>query len=123
MSVIASAASASAASPVVDLFKHGHKKGGHAASGTDSSAASSTTDSSAASSAQAPATNHGLFSSLLDSLQQMIGISLTAPTSAASAATAAASAAAAATGITATAASSAAHASNNSLGANVNARV
>jgi hypothetical protein len=108
MSVIASAASASAASPVVDLFKHGHKKGGHAASSTDLSAASSTTDSSAASSTQAPATNHGLFSSLLDSLQQMIGISLTAPTSAA--------------GITATAASSAAHASN-SLGANVNARV
>jgi hypothetical protein len=115
MSVIASAASASAASPVVDLFKHGHKQGGHAASSTDLSAASSTTDSSAASSTQAPATNHGLFSSLLDSLQQMIGISLTAPTSAASAA-------AAATGITATAASSAAHASN-SLGANVNARV
>jgi hypothetical protein len=108
MSVIASAA-ASTASPIVDLFNHTHKKTGHAASSTDAGAASAT---------QGRDTNHGLFSSLLESLEQVIGVSLTAPASAAPV-TAAATSAAAASGTTASAVS---HPSN-ALGANVNAKV
>jgi hypothetical protein len=109
MSVIATAAPASAASPIVDLFNHGHKKGGHVGSSTDSSAATS---------AQGPATNRGLFSSLLESLEQVIGVSLTAPATAASATTAAT--AVAGTAPTGTAASGG---TSSTLGANVNAKV
>jgi hypothetical protein len=116
MSVIATAAPASAASPIVDLFNHGHKKGGHVGSSTDSSAASS---------AQGHTTNQGLFSSLLESLEQVIGVSLTAPATAASATTAAAAAGIAGTaptGIASATASGGIH-SASTLGANVNAKV
>jgi hypothetical protein len=113
MSVIATAAPASAASPIVDLFNHGHKKG-HVGSSTDSSAASS---------AQGHTTNQGLFSSLLESLEQVIGVSLTAPATAASATTAAAGIAGTApTGIASATASGGIH-SASTLGANVNAKV
>jgi hypothetical protein len=115
MSVNATAAPASAASPIVDLFNHGHKKG-HVGSSTDSSAAGS---------AQGRTTNQGLFSSLLDSLEQVIGVSLTAPATAASATTAAAAAGIAGTaptGIAPATASGGIH-SASTLGANVNAKV
>jgi hypothetical protein len=105
MSVIATAAPASTASPIVDLFNHGHKKG-KVGSGSDPSAASS---------AQAPTTSQGLFSSLLDSLEQVIGVSLTAPATAASAATAVAAVVPKATG--------GGTLSSSTLGVNVNARV
>lgn len=115
MSVSATAAPATAASPIVDLFNHGHKKS-HVGSSTDSSAAGS---------AQGPTTNQGLFSSLLESLEQVIGVSLTAPATAASATTAAAAAGIAGTsptGIASATASGGIH-SANTLGANVNAKV
>ena len=73
MSLIATAAAASA-SPTVNLFAHGHKKGGHAVK-----------DGTASSSTQGPATTQSLLSSLFESIEQVIGISLTAPKSAASA--------------------------------------
>jgi hypothetical protein len=82
MSLIATATAASA-SPTVNLFTHGHKKGGHA--GKDGTASSST---------QGPATTQSLLSSLFESIQQVIGVSLTAPKSAASAAAPATGAAA-----------------------------
>jgi hypothetical protein len=68
MSLIGTAAAASA-SPTVNLFTHGHKKGGHAG-GKDGTASSST---------QGPATTQSLLSSLFESIEQVIGISLTAP--------------------------------------------
>jgi hypothetical protein len=83
MSLIATAAAASAASSTVNLFTHGHKKGSHAGSAKDGTAASST---------QAPATTQSLLSSLFESIQQVIGISITAPTLPASATTASAGA-------------------------------
>lgn len=106
MSVIASAAAATA-SPIVDLFNHAHKKAGQAGASTNAAAT------------QGRATNQGLFSSLLESLEQVVGVSLTAPTSAASVTTAATSAASAAAGSTASAVSQ----PSNTLGANVNAKV
>jgi hypothetical protein len=118
MSVIATAAPASAASPIVDLFKHGHKKGGQVGSGTSSSAADAGTS---ASSAQAPATNGSLFSSLLDSLEQVIGVSLTAPAPAPVPATATAASATTAAAAVAPTVSGGAH-SFTTLGANVNAK-
>ncbi|HWS69850.1 MAG TPA: hypothetical protein VN325_44360 [Steroidobacteraceae bacterium] len=72
MSLIATATAASA-SPTVNLFTHGHKKGGHA--GKDGTASSST---------QGPATTQSLLSSLFESIEQVIGVSLTAPKSPAS---------------------------------------
>jgi hypothetical protein len=81
MSLIATAASASAASPVANLFVHGHRKGGHAAISESSSS---------------PTSTQGLFSSLLQSLEQVIGIRATTSTSAAAGTTAAAGATAAA---------------------------
>jgi hypothetical protein len=86
MSLIATAAAASA-SPAVNLFTHGHKKGGHA--GKDGTASSST---------QGPATTQSLLSSLFESIEQVVGISLTAPQRAASATVPAAGAATAAAG-------------------------
>jgi len=86
MSLIATATAASA-SPTVNLFTHGHKKGGHA--GKDGTASSST---------QGPATTQSLLSSLFESIEQVIGISLTAPPQAASATTPAAGAVTAAAG-------------------------
>ena len=109
MSTISSTASAAAA-PIVDLFNHGHKKAGKVGSGTDASASDST---------QGPATTQGLFSRLLESLEQVIGVSLTAPASATPATTAATAALAAVT--SSTAATAAAHAANT-LGANINAK-
>jgi len=76
MSLIATTAAASAVSPTVNLFTHGHKKGGHAGFGKDATASSAT---------QGPATTHSLLSSLFESIEQVIGVSLTAPKSAASA--------------------------------------
>ena len=85
MSLIATAASASAASPVANLFVHGHRKGGHAAISESSRSLS-----------QSPTSTQGLFSSLLQSLEQVIGITATTSTSAAAGTTAAAGASAAA---------------------------
>ena len=67
MSLIPTATAASA-SPTVNLFTHGHKKGGHAVK-----------DGTAGSSTQGPATTHSVLSSLFESIEQVIGISLTAP--------------------------------------------
>ena len=89
MSLIATTAAASAVSPTVNLFTHGHKKGGHAGFGKDATASSAT---------QSPATTHSLLSSLFESIEQVIGISLTAPPQAASATTPAAGAVTAAAG-------------------------
>jgi type IV secretory pathway ATPase VirB11/archaellum biosynthesis ATPase len=82
MSLIATAAAASAASPTVNLFTHGHKKGSHAGA----------KDGTASSSTQGPATTQSLLSSLFESIEQVMGISLTAPPRAVSAATPAAGA-------------------------------
>src|ERR1700692_4867641 len=84
MSLISTAA-ATAASPTLNLIPHGHKKGGHAVK-----------DSAASSSTQAPATTQSLLSSLFDSIEQMLGISVTAPQTAST--TAPAATAATATG-------------------------
>ena len=73
MSLISTTAAA-AASPTLNLIPQGHKKGGHAVK-----------DGTASSSTQGPATTQSLLSSLFESIEQVIGISLTAPTSAASA--------------------------------------
>ena len=95
MSLISTAA-ATAASPTLNLIPHGHKKGGHAVK-----------DSAASSSTQAPATTQSLLSSLFDSIEQMLGISVTAPqtastTAPAAAATTASGAVTAAAGASAT---------------------
>src|SRR3984957_18859024 len=97
MSLISTAA-ATAASPTLNLIPHGHKKGGHAVK-----------DSAASSSTQAPATTQSLLSSLFDSIEQMLGISVTAPQTASTtappaAATTATGAVTAAAGASATAA-------------------
>jgi len=92
MTLIATAAAASTASPTVNLFAHGHKKGGHAGP----------KDASASSSVQGPATTQSLLSSLFESIEQLVGISLTAPTHAASATAAGAVTAAAGAGAAAT---------------------
>jgi hypothetical protein len=80
MSLI-STATAAAASPTLNLITHGHKKGGHAVK-----------DGTASSSTQGPATTQSLLSSLFESIEQVIGISVTAPQRAASAAAPAAGA-------------------------------
>jgi hypothetical protein len=67
MSLI-STATAAAASPTLNLIAHGHKKGGHAVK-----------DGTASSATQGPATTQSLLGSLFDSLEQVIGISVTAP--------------------------------------------
>jgi hypothetical protein len=85
MSLITTAAAATA-SPVANLFTHGHKKGGHTG-GKEATAGSPT---------QGPATTQSLLSSVFESIEQVIGISLTAPKSAASATAPAAAATAAA---------------------------
>ena len=88
MSMIATAASASAASPIANMFVHGHKKGMHAAINESSS-----------SSSQSPTSTQGLFSSLLQALEQVVGIPTSASTSPAAGTTAV-------TGTTGTAAAS-----------------
>lgn len=112
MSTISSATTASATSPIADLFHHAHKKGGTVGSSSDAS----TTDST-----QGPTSNQGLFSNLLDSIEQVMGISLTSPTSAASQPTSATSATSAGTGSTAAAAAGLAQAAR-ALGANINVK-
>ena len=107
MSLIATTAATSAASPTASLFTHGHKKGGHAGFGKDATASSST---------QGPATTHSLLSSLFESIEQVIGISVTAPTRAASAATPAAGP------VTAAAAAAAAPTSFSGIGAHINTK-
>jgi hypothetical protein len=67
MSLISTAA-ATAASPTLNLIPHGHKKGGHPVK-----------DGTASSSTQGPATTQSLLSSLFESIEQVIGISVTAP--------------------------------------------
>ncbi len=92
MSSIANLTSAPAALPQLNIHPHGHKKGSHVASADDS-------DSNTA--APVPAgTQKNLFGSLLQSLEQAIGVQLSAP--AAAAATSAAAAAAPATAAAAT---------------------
>lgn len=83
MSLISTAA-ATAASPTLNLIPHGHKKGGHAVKDE------------AASSTQAPATTQSLLSSLFESIEQVLGISVTAPQTASTTAPAAAATTAAA---------------------------
>jgi hypothetical protein len=77
MSLI-STATAAAASPTLNLIAHGHKKGGHAVK-----------DATASSSTQGPATTQSVLSSLLESIEQVIGISVTAPQTASATAPAA----------------------------------
>ena len=86
MSLI-STATAAAASPTLNLITHAHKKGGHAVK-----------DGAAGSSTQGPATTQSLLSSLFESIEQVIGISVTAPQSAVSATAPAAGAVTAAAG-------------------------
>jgi len=73
-----STATAAAASPTLNLITHGHKKGGHAVK-----------DGTASSSTQGPATTQSLLSSLFESIEQVIGISVTAPQTASATASAA----------------------------------
>lgn len=107
MSLIATAAAASAELPTIKFHGHGHRKGGLLESSTNSSSTASTPN---------PATTQGLFSSLLQSLEQVTGVPVTtlasvlSGTTAASAATPA-SATTASTATTAPAATSTASAS------------
>jgi hypothetical protein len=82
MSLISTAA-ATAASPTLNLIPQGHKKGGHAVK-----------DAAASSPTQGPATTQSLLSSLFESIEQVLGISVTAPQTASATAPAAAAAAA-----------------------------
>jgi hypothetical protein len=107
MSLISTAA-ATAASPTLNLIPHGHKKGGHAVKDGDAS-----------SSTQAPATTQSLLSSLFDSIEQMLGISVTAPQTASATATAAGAATAAAGSATTPNAST----SFSGIGAHIDAKV
>lgn len=91
MSLISTAV-ATAASPTLNLIPHGHKKGGHAVK-----------DGAASSSTQGPATTQSLLSSLFESIEQVLGISVSAPQTAAATAPAAGAATAVA-GVSATAA-------------------
>jgi hypothetical protein len=84
MSLISTAA-ATAASPTLNLIPHGHKKGGHAVK-----------DATASSSTQGPATTQSVLSSLFESIEQVLGISVTAPQTASATAPAAAAVTAAA---------------------------
>jgi hypothetical protein len=76
MSSIASLTSAPTALPQINVHPHGHKKGPHAESSGDSSDTA----------AQIPAgAAQNLFGTLLNSLEQVIGVKLSAPASAAAA--------------------------------------
>jgi hypothetical protein len=86
MSLISTTAAA-AVSPTLNLIPHGHKKGGHGVKDADAS-----------SSTQGAATTQSLLSSLFESIEQVLGVSLTAPQGAASATAPAAGAVAAAAG-------------------------
>jgi hypothetical protein len=80
MSLISTAA-ATAASPTLNLIPQGHKKGGHTVK-----------DAAASSPTQGPATTQSLLSSLFESIEQVLGISVTAPQTASATAPAAAAA-------------------------------
>jgi len=106
MSSIPNLTSASSALPTINIHAHGHKKG---------SLVGSTGDSSSSSAAQAPAGSvQNLFGTLLQSLEQVIGLQLSPAKPAATASTAAAGAGAGTTAATASAA--AAPASTQSAG-------
>jgi hypothetical protein len=93
MSSISNLTSASSALPTINIHTHGHKKG---------SLVGSTDDSSANSAAQAPAGSvQNLFGTLLQSLEQVIGLQLSPAKPAATAPTAAAGAGASTTAATA----------------------
>ena len=102
MSSIPGLTSASSALPALSIHTHSHKKGAHVGS---------TDDSGNSGAAQAPAGSvQNLFGRLLQSLEQVIGLQLSAPKPAATAATAATAAA----GAGATASTGAATASTQS---------
>ena len=109
MSLIANLTSASSALPTLNIHTHGHKKGSHVGSPDDSTSSSS---------AQAPAGSvQNLFGTLLQSVEQVIGLQLSAAKPAAAATTAATAAAAAGASTTAaTASTGAATASTQSAG-------
>jgi hypothetical protein len=96
MSSISSLTSSASALPTLNIHAHGHKKGSHVGSADDSSSNAA---------AQAPAGTAGtvqnLFGTLLQSLEQVIGLQPSTAT-AATAATAAAGSGASATAATAT---------------------
>ena len=86
MSLIPNLTSASSALPTLNIHTHGHKKGSHVGSPDDSTSSSS---------AQAPAGSvQNLFGTLLQSVEQVIGLQLSPAKPAAAATTAAAAAAA-----------------------------
>jgi len=96
MSLIPNLTSASSALPTLNIHTHGHKKGSHVGSPDDSTSSSA---------AQAPAGSvQNLFGTLLQSVEQVIGLQLSpakpaaAATTAAATTTAAAAAAGAGTG-------------------------
>jgi hypothetical protein len=109
MSLIPNLTPASSALPTLNIHTHGHKKGSHVGSPDDSTSSSS---------AQAPAGSvQNLFGTLLQSVEQVIGLQLSPAKPAAAAATAATAAAAAGAGTTAaTAATGGATASTQSAG-------
>jgi hypothetical protein len=87
--------SASSALPTLTIHTHGHKKGSHVGSPDDSTSSSS---------AQAPSGSvQNLFGTLLQSVEQVIGLQLSAAKPAAAATTAAAAAGAGTTAATASA--------------------
>ena len=87
--------SASSALPTLAIHTHGHKKGSHVGSPDDSTSSSS---------AQAPSGSvQNLFGTLLQSVEQVIGLQLSAAKPAAAATTAAAAAGAGTTAATASA--------------------
>ena len=110
MSLIPNLTSASSALPTLNIHTHGHKKGSHVGSPDDSTSSSA---------AQAPAGSvQNLFGTLLQSVEQVIGLQLSPAKPAAAATTAAATttAAAAAAGAGTAASTGAATASTQSAG-------
>src|SRR5229473_5116392 len=108
MSLIPNLTSASSALPTLNIHTHGHKKGSHVGSPDDSTSSSS---------AQAPAGSvQNLFGTLLQSVEQVIGLQLSPAKPAAAATTAAATTTAAAAGAGTTASTGAATASTQSAG-------
>jgi len=108
MSLIANLTSASSALPTLNIHTHGHKKGSHVGPPDDSTSSSA---------AQAPAGSvQNLFGTLLQSVEQVIGLQLSPAKPAAAATTAAATTTAAAAGAGAAASTGAATASTQSAG-------
>ncbi|HEX9402905.1 MAG TPA: hypothetical protein VF917_00670 [Steroidobacteraceae bacterium] len=106
MSLIPNLTSASSALPTLNIHTHGHKKGSHVGSPDDSTSSSA---------AQAPAGSvQNLFGTLLQSVEQVIGLQLSPAKPAAAATTAAATTTAAAAGAGTAASTGAATASTQS---------